>query len=75
MPLRRVDGSLVTRIGMAYDAHAWVGGQYAFQPFSRSGCPIRDDDLARVLAVADPNPTTVMERNPGCTTHGVDKRI
>lgn len=46
---RRCDGDLIPRVGVSDHAHAWIGGQDAFQPASRFGSPIRHDDLSRVL--------------------------
>ena len=56
-----LNGDLVARVSVSDHAHAWVRGQDSFQPASRSGSSICNNDLSGVLAVPHPYAAAMME--------------
>ncbi len=75
MPPSGGDRLRVTRVGMADDAHARVGGQDSFEPPGSLRCAIRHDHLPGMLAVADADSPAVMERYPCGAADGVDEGV
>ena len=65
----------VPRVSVSRDAHAWICCKDSFQPASRFGSPVCNDNLSRVLRVTHAHAAAVMERDPRRAAHRVDQRI
>ncbi len=61
MPFCSINRFRVAGIGMAHNPHPGVGGEHAFEAAGGFAGAICHDDLARVLAEADPDPTPMVE--------------
>ena len=75
MPFRRINGNIITRVCVADNAQAGIGGEDAGETLRGFGRAIGYDHLPGVLGIAHPNATAVMEGNPGRAADRIDQRI
>lgn len=75
MTFRGFDGNIITCIRVSHYAHAWVGGEDAFQSRCGFRCSIGNDDLTRMLRISHADSAAMMEGYPSGATYRVDHGI
>src|SRR5262245_59006189 len=75
MLLRCLNGKRVACIGVTDYAHSRIGGEDALKTFGGFGRAVCDTHLTCMLAIANADPTAVMETHPCCAADCIDQGV